>query len=180
MIPFVLVFIFGAFSWTFLEYVLHRWFHVARGKNHPSREHLKHHATPSYFSPALQKAAMVSVMVPIAGLTAYFVFGVSLALTFATGLGAAYLAYEWLHYHAHVAAPSTGYGSRVRARHFHHHFVAPTMNHGVTTGLWDHVFRTHVPPTAIPVPKKHVHALAWVLGGGDDIDPRFKDVYRLV
>lgn len=180
MIAFVLVFALGLFSWTFLEYVLHRWFHEARGKNHASREHLQHHATPTYFSPAIEKAAMVAVMVPSAGLVAYFVFGLPLALTFAGALGLAYLIYEWLHYHAHVAAPTTRYGQRMRARHFHHHFVAPMMNHGVTTSLWDHVFRTHVPPHDVPVPKKHVHALAWVLGGGDDIAPRFRDTYHLV
>jgi hypothetical protein len=29
----------GAFLWTFSEYLLHRWFHTARGSNPASREH---------------------------------------------------------------------------------------------------------------------------------------------
>ena len=43
---YALLFLFGVFGWTLLEYVFHRFFHVSRGKNHGSREHLKHHATP--------------------------------------------------------------------------------------------------------------------------------------
>jgi sterol desaturase/sphingolipid hydroxylase (fatty acid hydroxylase superfamily) len=174
-------FVFGCFAWTLVEYVMHMSFHLARGKNHASREHLHHHAHPDYFSPALQKAAVALTIVATAVALGSLVISFKVGVAFSAGLGSGYLVYEWLHRRAHVAAPLNRYGASIRARHFHHHFVAPNNNHGVTTSLWDRVFGTYIEPEQVPVPRKHAHALAWVLSSdGASIDDRFRTSYRLV
>ena len=38
--------------------------------------------------------------------------------------------------------------------HLHHHFRNPKANHGVTSPVWDHVFRTADPVEVVRVPRK--------------------------
>ena len=45
-LPIAVASVAGMLVWTFSEYVLHRWFHTARGANLASREHLVHHVEP--------------------------------------------------------------------------------------------------------------------------------------
>jgi len=52
----------GAFLWTFSEYLLHRWFHTARGSNPASREHLAHHARRLYLVTAMNWLAWAGVL----------------------------------------------------------------------------------------------------------------------
>ena len=176
----VVAFALGLFAWTFLEYVLHRWFHTARGRNLASREHLRHHGRPDWFTPLLPKALVLAAIIATAAALSTVLAGAAVAATFAGGIALAFFGYDALHRRAHLKAPRNRYGARVRARHFHHHFSAPDMNHGVTTSLWDRVFGTYQEPGLVPVPKKHAHALAWVLDQNGAIAARFADRYRLV
>jgi hypothetical protein len=40
------------------------------------------------------------------------------------------------------------------------------MNHGVTSPLWDIVFRTYERPVVVRVPRRHAPKLPWLLDGG--------------
>lgn len=178
----VSAFVSGACAWTLMEYGLHFWvFHLLRGRTLGGREHLHHHADPTYFSPTWLKVAFaVPVLGAIFGLGALVLPLVWMA-PFTIGLGAAWAGYELFHYQAHVSAPSTRLGARLRKHHFHHHFVAPMKNHGVTTQLWDRALGTLVPATErIPVPAKHAHALPWVLGEDGAIAAAHAEDYELV
>jgi hypothetical protein len=42
----------------------------------------------------------------------------------------------------HFRAPSCRVEARMRTRHLIHHYCAPALCFGVTTALWDRVFRT--------------------------------------
>ena len=160
----------GITLWTFAEYALHNWYgHVARGRNHFSREHLRHHSTPGYFAPTRQKlAAAVPVWTLVITLSV-LTMGWAPGLCFGAGFLGMYITYEVLHYRAHAAAPRTRYGRWLRRHHFHHHYKNPKANHGVTSSIWDLVFRTYDPPGRIVVPKKHV--MAWLT------DPETGDVW---
>ena len=153
----------GAFCWTFAEYVLHRFAgHGGRGRHALSREHLAHHARPEYFSPAWKKLLMV---VPVLGalfgaLTPLASPAAAGALT--AGFDAGWLAYEALHRALHVWPPRHAYGRWARRHHFAHHFQQPKANHGVTTPLWDVVFRTHQPVAVVRVPRKLAPQLPWL------------------
>jgi sterol desaturase/sphingolipid hydroxylase (fatty acid hydroxylase superfamily) len=171
----------GVASWSLTEYVVHRYLgHVfARNRNFFAVEHVRHHATTSYFAPAWKKggaaAIVAAAVMPVAGIVA----GKRDGLAFTAGLVGAYLGYEWLHYRAHVAAPANRYQRWLRKHHFFHHFHSPGSNHGVTSPLWDKVFGTYQQPTVVEVPARH--AMPWLCDPKTGvIDARFTADYRIV
>ena len=123
----------GAFLWTFSEYLLHRWFHTARGSNPASREHLAHHARRLYLVTAMNWLAWAGVLlVGLVGipLVAWTVLPGAEAVVLGVGWVVAYFVYEWIHAANHLWEPRTTYGRWTRRSHFHHHFGAPLRNHG--------------------------------------------------
>ena len=80
----------------------------------------------------------------------------------------------------HTHAPRNAYGRWARRHHLHHHFANPKVNHGLTTSLWDHVFRTYEKPGVITVPGKQVPRLAWILEEGEPtVAAAFAGDYRI-
>jgi sterol desaturase/sphingolipid hydroxylase (fatty acid hydroxylase superfamily) len=71
-----------------------------------------------------------------------------------------YVAYEVLHRRSHTHSPRGMYGRWLRKHHFYHHFGNPKMNHGVTSPIWDIVFRTHARPEQVKVPRRL--AMMWL------------------
>ena len=169
----------GAASWTLLEHLIHDYLgHRGRGRNPFGREHVKHHATTSYFAPAWKKALVAGPVVLMScGLFAS-VLGGRAGFAYASGLSVMYLAYEIVHRRRHTRAPLGAYGRFLRRHHFHHHFHDPRVNLGVTTPLWDWVFGTYEKAGLIMVPQRQ--AMDWLiepfLGG---IPPAFADDYEL-
>ena len=53
-----------------------------------------------------------------------------------------YLAYDYMHLAVHRCRPRTRVGAFLRRWHMRHHFVSPEAGWGVSSPLWDHVFRT--------------------------------------
>lgn len=175
---FLIAAVLGVFAWSFSEYALHNWYgHVARGRNHFSREHLRHHAQKDYFAPNSEKlmAAIGAALVVLP--LAIWAAGPALGLVFGGSFVATYLYYEWLHWASHKLAPTTAYGSWVRKNHFAHHFNSPKHNHGVTSGIWDIVFRTSKPPAQVRVPRKF--AMDWLLDEDGLVKPAFQADYVL-
>lgn len=168
----------GVATWSFAEYALHNWYgHLGRGRNHFSREHLRHHAQKDYFAPTREKivaALTASVFVfPLAILALGWVVGAALG----GGLISMYLVYEAVHYRAHVVAPRGPYSRWVRKNHFSHHFEDARRNHGVTSPIWDLVFRTHTDFGVVRVPRKH--AMRWLLDEDGEVRPEFAADYAL-
>ncbi|HEY5924235.1 MAG TPA: sterol desaturase family protein [Kofleriaceae bacterium] len=169
----------GVLTWTLLEYIIHRWMsHHRRFKRTPfAVEHIRHHIEGNYFAPTWKKAifatltaAGLSVLaVPIAGATG--IVYVASMMTF-------YFMYELLHRREHTHAGIGPYSRWARRHHFHHHFVDGRVNHGVTTPLWDLIFRTYQRPTVIPVPRKLV--MEWLLDPATgDVRAAHAETYRL-
>jgi sterol desaturase/sphingolipid hydroxylase (fatty acid hydroxylase superfamily) len=168
----------GALAWTLLEYVLHRFAgHEARGRNHFSREHLRHHGTPDYFSPLWQKLLSAIVAVPVAGGTWALLAGIGPGIVFGLAFGAMYAVYEWLHKRLHTHAPRGVYGRWARRHHFHHHFGDSEQNHGVTSPIWDIVFNTHAPVQQVAVPRKR--AMRWLTDRDGRLHPEHAGEYQL-
>lgn len=139
----------GALVWTFVEYWLHRgFFHMRQGT--PARRvtsyivHRHHHhapadpdriaATPLY---SLGLLALLFAVYTLAGPHARF------ALLAGTALG--YLAYELLHWRLHHAAPHADPRllKALRRHHLRHHHGDGRSNFGISSPLWDLVFRTY-------------------------------------
>lgn len=165
-----LMFLLGVLSWTLAEYVLHRGLgHRAGARNPFSLEHLKHHATMDYFAPTWKKSIIALVILSLSAVVA--------GLAFAIGFAAMYSAYELVHRRLHTHAPLTRYGRWARRHHLHHHFTRARLNHGVTTPIWDFVFRTLEVPQVVRVPRRN--ALPWMLDGAGKLRAQFYADYVL-
>lgn len=155
-------FLIGAFTWTFLEYVIHRWLgHDRRFRGNAfGEEHLRHHVEGNYFAPTRKKLQVAAVAALVTGVPA-FLLGGAIGVAAVAGFLVAYGGYEWLHRREHTHAGIGPYGRWARRHHFHHHFVDGRVNHGVTSPLWDLVFGTYRRPALIPVPRRL--CMAWLL-----------------
>lgn len=162
----------GVVAWTLAEYLLHRFLgHDKRtsraGWNFFVGEHTRHHSEGGYFAPTWKKALLTAIVVPVAA--AAFVVAGAAAAAFFVGFIGMYAVYEWVHRRAHTHRGLGRYGAYLRRHHFHHHFRDPRSNHGVTTPIWDFVFRTRQTPSRIRVPKKL--QMQWL------VDPATGDVW---
>jgi len=119
------VFIAGVVVWTFAEYVFHRFvFHKL-----VTREHRLHHASPD--DPVRKILWQIWVCFVLVYLIAGGVF-----------LAGALVAYAWylfVHHFAHHGPDNLPVS--LLAHHQSHHRFA-SRNYGVSTTLWDHIFRT--------------------------------------
>lgn len=135
----------GALLWTFVEYWLHRLFFHLRPTT-PARRvtsfvvHRHHHVAPN------DRTRLVATPLQSGGL-----FLLLLAATAPVGparwpllAGAmlGYLGYELVHFSAHHRRPRTRLGRALRRHHLRHHFADPTHDFGISSPLWDLVFRT--------------------------------------
>jgi len=142
----------GLFIWTFAEYTLHRFvFHF-----HPKGEfgkrivflfHGIHHTQPK------DKTRLVMppvVSIPLAALFYGLFYLVVVMLFKADGwlaplfalFMAGYLAYDLIHYATHHWPMKSGIGKFLTQYHLKHHYKTPDARYGVSSPLWDKVFRT--------------------------------------
>ena len=150
---FILVaFLFGLFLWTLAEYLLHRFvFHY-----HPKTEtqkkifflfHGVHHAQP--------QCKTRLVMPPVVSIPLALLFYGLFHLVFGTILGGSYwvgplfssfilgyLAYDLTHYATHHFPMRSGVWKWLKRHHMRHHYKSPNMRFGVSSPLWDYVFKT--------------------------------------
>lgn len=171
----VVAIVLGALTWTLLEYVLHRWvMHTWTRPTQLRTEHLEHHRQREYFASRAMKARgaltagvlFLSVSVPVVGL--------ALGAVYAAAAIATYLAYEAFHMRLHLRPPTTAFGRFARKHHFHHHHGDLAANHGVTSPVWDVVFRTYTPVTKVRVPA--AKAPRWL----EADEARYADDYEVV
>ena len=151
----------GAISWSFLEYVMHRyWGHDRRFRRTAfGVEHIRHHIEGDYFAPTWKKLLFAAGVA--AGLAwPVVLLGAAVGLSYAAGLLGFYGLYELVHRRLHTHAGIGRYGRYLRRHHFHHHFVDGRKNHGVTSPIWDLVFGTYERPSIIRVPAKL--CMAWL------------------
>ncbi len=132
---------FGLLTWTFAEYVIHRF--VFHRVPIIQQMHQAHHnetlaliGTPTLLSCV---ALLFFVLLPLS-----YLLGTSLALLVFSGFMFGFLSYNFVHYAVHHLS-SGGYHfmKKLKWQHNVHHHGSSDFNFGVTTALWDHVFRTY-------------------------------------
>jgi 4-hydroxysphinganine ceramide fatty acyl 2-hydroxylase len=175
---FVIAFVVGILSWSFAEYAVHNWlFHGPRKRLPYNAEHLDHHARQSYFAPNWKKAIIAAIAAVVLGVPAGLLLG-PVGLAWTAGLVLFYGVYEMVHRRCHTHAPRGPYSRFIRRHHFHHHFQAPTKNHGVTSPIWDFVFRTYEKPAVITVPERQI--MDWLRNPEtDEVYDAFAGDYRI-
>lgn len=141
----------GLFLWTFTEYTLHRFvFHYEAtstfGKRIVYLFHGIHHDTPQ------DKTRLV--MPPVPGILIFLILRTLFALVipdkFIACIMAAfligYLCYDYIHYGTHHFAMTSKLGKFWRKYHLQHHYCGMKCKYGVSSPLWDYVFKTVTGP----------------------------------
>ena len=150
--------IFGFFSWTLMEYLVHRW--VFHGEEDWLNKlpwgrytwtchfliHGIHHAFP--------QERLRLTFPPIPGMA--IVYGIAIAPyksflpqevfpTFCFGIILGYISYEMMHYYVHHGSPSKGtHLNEMKLYHLQHHYKHGTIGFGVTRKGWDYIFDTRI------------------------------------
>ena len=144
--------LFGMFLWTFAEYTLHRFvFHF-----HPSSSNLKrvvflfhgiHHAQPQCKTRLVMPPAVSVPMAFVFYGIFYAVAGIFLDSPhwvdpLLMGFIVGYLIYDLVHYATHHFPMRWGVLKFLKRYHMQHHYKTPDKRFGVSSPLWDLVFRT--------------------------------------
>lgn len=148
---FAFLFIAGMLLWTITEYVLHRYvFHwnakSRAGKYFVFLFHGLHHDDPQdptrLVMPPVPAILIVSLLWLLFSslfpakyidvLMAYFLIG--------------YLCYDYIHYATHHFAMTSKLGRYLRKYHLQHHYAGEQSKYGVSSPLWDYVFKTVTGP----------------------------------
>lgn len=142
----------GLLGWTLIEYALHRF--VLHGVQPFRRWHSEHHERPTALicAPTILSATLIVLLV---FLPAMLLGDRWHACALTLGLLIGYLSYAAAH-HAihHWPANNKWLRNRKRAHALHHHLRQPGF-YGVSSGIWDEVFRTvSVRPTIKVLPTK--------------------------
>lgn len=133
----------GIFFWTFFEYWMHR--EVFHWKAIPKLHyflHGIHHMYPNDKGrQVMPPGASLVLAIPIWFLVEA-IFGRALALPFYAGFIGGYVWYDTTHFWTHVGKARGAWGKRLKKHHMLHHFHSHHSAFGVSTPLWDWVFRT--------------------------------------
>lgn len=145
----VLLFVSGLLFWSLFEYIMHRYlFHMIverpKARRFVYTMHGVHHEYPRdkerLFMPPVPSLIVASLIFYIIYLLMHWN-----ALAFFPGFLFGYICYGSMHYAIHAFAPPKFMKALWRNHHLHH-YKAPDKGFGVSSVLWDVVFRT--------VPKK--------------------------
>jgi dihydroceramide fatty acyl 2-hydroxylase len=143
----IAVFFAGVGAWSLLEYLLHRFvFHFEPDTEWGRRLHFVIHGVHhDYPHDPMRLVMPPSVSVPLA-IVFFLLFtallGPAWGLPAFAGLILGYLIYDMTHYHVHHHRAKNKLSLMVRRYHYRHHFQQSDRGYGVTSPLWDRVFRT--------------------------------------
>jgi sterol desaturase/sphingolipid hydroxylase (fatty acid hydroxylase superfamily) len=145
-------FLTGVFLWTFAEYSIHRFvFHYDPKSERVAKVwfmfHGVHHAQPQ-----LKTRLVMPPVLSIPGAILfyfiyYFVVGKLLGAPqwvdpIFAGFIFGYLTYDLTHYATHHWPMRAGWAKYLKRYHMMHHFKTPSARYGVSSPIWDVVFRT--------------------------------------
>jgi len=136
----------GLIVWSLLEYIAHRgsFHHEPQSEGQVAFAYLVHGVHHAYPDDSRRWMLPLAVTIPLATLF-YFLFRLVLGVA-ANGVFAGfihgYLAYDLLHYFIHRGRMPGRLGRFLRQHHMAHHYSKPERNFGVSSPLWDVVFRT--------------------------------------
>jgi 4-hydroxysphinganine ceramide fatty acyl 2-hydroxylase len=140
-------FFIGLFVWTFTEYIMHRFvFHYVPKNKIGLRLHFIFHGVHhDYPSDAKRLVLPPSVSIPLAT-GFYFLFDAILPpnyiFGFFPGFILGYLFYDISHYAIHHFNFKGNIWKKIKQHHMQHHYQSPDRGYGVSSPLWDKIFRS--------------------------------------
>jgi 4-hydroxysphinganine ceramide fatty acyl 2-hydroxylase len=140
------LFLLGILLWTLLEYLIHRYiFHYEPKSRLGKRLHyIIHGVHHDYPNDARRLVMPPSISVPLAVLLYILfllIFGYLAPGVFA-GLVFGYVCYDMLHYATHHVPMKRGLRLWLKHYHLRHHYKDDDAGFGISSPLWDYVFRT--------------------------------------
>lgn len=136
----------GWFLFTFAEYVIHRYAY------HPPEEyelsskiaqtiHGVHHDYPK----SKKRLALPPLLTVVVGTILLFLFELILdkySFSSLAGFMVGYAFYLLVHYAVHIFRPPNNFLKKLWANHAIHHYSNNEILYGVSSPLWDYIFRT--------------------------------------
>jgi len=137
----------GLLVWSFTEYVVHRFvFHFEATSSIGLRLqfiiHGVHHEAPDEPTRVLMPPAPAVAGFAILYGLFWIGLGPGLVEPFCAGFLIGYLIYDYLHIAIHRTKPRLRFVRYLWRRYMLHHFATPDARWGVTSPLWDSIFRT--------------------------------------
>ncbi|WP_374166720.1 sterol desaturase family protein [Arcticibacter sp. MXS-1] len=138
----------GLLVWSLIEYVLHRFvFHFHPTSEWGKRIHFIFHGVHhDYPNDAKRLVMPPSASIPLAVLfyllfravmPAYYLYA------FFAGFLTGYLLYDMTHYALHHYNFKNGFWKKLKKHHMLHHYSDETKGYGVSSSLWDGIFKTN-------------------------------------
>jgi sterol desaturase/sphingolipid hydroxylase (fatty acid hydroxylase superfamily) len=135
------LFLLGAFAWTFVEYIIHRFLFHIKESNFQYVIHGVHHEYPRdkerLMMPPLPGAVLVLTFYAF-----WYVLLRDFAPAFMSGFIIGYMLYTFIHYMVHAFKPVKPIKFFWAHHHKHHNPMYENKAFGVSTDLWDRVFGT--------------------------------------
>jgi sterol desaturase/sphingolipid hydroxylase (fatty acid hydroxylase superfamily) len=142
----------GLFVWTFSEYILHRFvFHYrprsARQERIVFLFHGVHHVQPDcktrlVMPPVVSIPLALLFFVLFQFLVGSLLGGPAWVYPLFAGFGTGYLIYDLTHYATHHSRSRSRILKYLKRHHMLHHYKTPDARFGVSSPLWDVVFKT--------------------------------------
>jgi 4-hydroxysphinganine ceramide fatty acyl 2-hydroxylase len=140
------LFLLGVLLWTLTEYLIHRYvFHYEPKTRWGKRLHYVIHGVHHDYPNDARRLVMPPVVsIPLAFLFygLFLLFFGSLTPPVFAGLVFGYVCYDMLHYATHHLAMKRGASLWLKQYHLRHHFKDDEVGYGISSPLWDYVFRT--------------------------------------
>ena len=152
VMPFVGLVAGGVLFWSLAEYVLHKYvFHFQRDTSIGRRFHFLVHGVHHDYPNDRDRLVMpLGASIPMGAL--FFLLFIAtmgkFAMPFFVGFGIGYLTYDGTHFALHHFKMTGPVGKYLKKHHMLHHHMDHSGGFGVSSPLWDLVFRT------MPQPKK--------------------------
>jgi len=137
----------GLVGWTLTEYLVHRFVFHLRPRSLLGRRlvfivHGVHHERPHDPTRLLMPPAPAIIGSVLLYAFFWALLGHPWVEPFFAFFLIGYLSYDYIHLAVHHGRPRTRLGRFLRRWHMLHHFVTPEARWGVSSPLWDHLFRT--------------------------------------
>ncbi|MBC7919470.1 MAG: sterol desaturase family protein [Ferruginibacter sp.] len=136
----------GLLTFTLVEYIMHRYlFHMSTHTERREKLQYNFHGIHHEFPKDKGRLAMpplVSVLLASGILGIFYLLMQEAAFAFFPGFILGYAGYLFVHYIVHAYQPPKNFFKTLWINHAVHHYKDQTKAYGVSSPLWDHVFRT--------------------------------------
>jgi 4-hydroxysphinganine ceramide fatty acyl 2-hydroxylase len=140
------LFLLGILLWTLLEYLIHRYVFHYEPRTRPGKRlhYIIHGVHHDYPNDARRLVMPPSISIPLAILfygVFLLIFGRLTPSVFG-GLVFGYICYDMLHYATHHFPMKRGVWLWLKQYHLRHHYKDDHVGYGISSPLWDYIFRT--------------------------------------